>query len=98
MGAGCRARRGAAPAVAQDPVDHPVVTIADMEFQNGTLTVERGTTVTRVWEDAPVGHNVVADDFESPLETVSRPLRLRRHRIGVPGPDTPGPRPPGGGG
>lgn len=52
----------------REPVDDPVVTIADMEFQNGTLTVEEGTTVTWVWEDAPVQHNVVADDFESPLQ------------------------------
>lgn len=51
-----------------EPVSDPVITIADMEFQNGTVTVEEGTTVTWVWEDAPVEHNVVFDGFESPLQ------------------------------
>lgn len=51
-----------------EPVSDPVVTIADMEFQNGTVTIEEGTTVTWVWEDAPVEHNVVFDSFESPLQ------------------------------
>lgn len=51
-----------------EPVSDPVITIADMEFQNGTVTVEEGTTVTWVWENAPVEHNVVFDSFESPLQ------------------------------
>lgn len=55
-------------AVPQDPVEDPVVTIADMEFQNGTLTVEEGTAVTWRWDDAPVAHDVVFDDFQSPLQ------------------------------
>ena len=50
------------------PVENPVITIADMEFQNGSITVEAGTTVTWVWEDAPMQHNVVFDDVESPLQ------------------------------
>lgn len=54
--------------VPQEPIDDPVVTISDMEYQNGTITVERGTTVTWGWEDAPVEHNVVFDGFESPLQ------------------------------
>lgn len=66
--AACVGGDDTAPAVPQEPVEDPVVTIEDMEFQNGTLTVEEGTTVTWVWEDAPVEHNVVADDFESPLQ------------------------------
>jgi len=52
----------------QEPVADPVITIADMDFQNGTVTIEEGTTVTWVWEDAPVEHNVVFDSFESPLQ------------------------------
>lgn len=55
-------------APSQEPVADPVITIADMEFQNGTVTVEEGTTVTWVWEDAPVQHNAVFDGFESPLQ------------------------------
>lgn len=58
----------AAPAEPQEPVSDPVITIEDKEFKNGTVTVEEGTTVTWVWEDAPVEHNVVFDDFESPLQ------------------------------
>lgn len=58
----------AAPAVPHGPVEDPVITIADMEFENGTVTVVEGTTVTWVWDDAPVEHNVVFDTFESPLQ------------------------------
>lgn len=61
-------RSPAEPAAPQEPVGDPVITIEDMEFKNGTVTVEEGTTVTWVWEDAPVEHNVVFDDFESPLQ------------------------------
>ena len=56
------------PAPNGEPVADPVVTIANMEFQNGTVTIEEGTTVTWVWEDAPMEHNVVFDSFESPLQ------------------------------
>ncbi|MFP3915636.1 MAG: plastocyanin/azurin family copper-binding protein [Actinomycetota bacterium] len=61
---------GADPAtpVPQEPVEDPTITIADMEFQNGSVTIEAGTTVTWVWEDAPVEHNVAFEDTESPLQ------------------------------
>lgn len=39
-----------------------------MEFQDGTITVEAGTTVTWVWEDS-MKHNVHGDGFESPLQS-----------------------------
>lgn len=52
----------------QTPVADPVITIDDMEFENGTITVEEATTVTWVWEDTPIEHNVVFADFESPLQ------------------------------
>jgi plastocyanin len=58
----------ATPQPSADPVADPVVTIRDMEFVGGTVTVEAGTTVTWVWEDAPMEHNVVFDGFESPLQ------------------------------
>lgn len=53
-----------------EPVEDPVVTIADMAFQGGSVTVEAGTAVTWVWDDAPIQHDVVSDDgrFESPLQ------------------------------
>lgn len=59
---------GPSQAAAAAPVDDPVITIEDMEFQNGTVTIVEGTTVTWVWNDAPMEHNVVFDDFESPLQ------------------------------
>lgn len=52
----------------QTPVTDPVITIEDMEFEDGTITIEEGTTVTWVWADAPIEHNVVFADFESPLQ------------------------------
>jgi len=55
-------------ALPQTPVADPVITIEDMQFENGTVTVEEGTTVTWVWEDAPMEHNVVFAGFESPLQ------------------------------
>jgi plastocyanin len=58
----------ATPQPSPDPVADPVVTIRGMEFVGGTITVETGTTVTWVWEDAPMEHNVVFDGFESPLQ------------------------------
>ncbi|HEX7099128.1 MAG TPA: plastocyanin/azurin family copper-binding protein [Acidimicrobiia bacterium] len=60
--------RGTPEAAAGTPVEDPVITIEDMEFKNGTVTIEEGTTVTWVWNDAPMEHNVVFDDFESPLQ------------------------------
>jgi len=60
--------RGTPEAAASAPVEDPVITIADMEFENGTVTIVEGTTVTWVWDDAPMEHNVVFDDFESPLQ------------------------------
>lgn len=51
------------------PVANPVISIEDMSFANGTVTVEAGTTVTWEWNDGPMEHNVVFDDFESPLQS-----------------------------
>ena len=54
---------------AQTPVADPAITIQDFEFNNGTVTIETGTTVTWVWKDTPMEHNVVFEDFESPLQS-----------------------------
>ena len=68
--AACADSDQAPTTVSAEPVEDPVVTIADMAFQDGSVTVEAGTTVTWVWDDAPIEHNVVADSgaFESPLQ------------------------------
>jgi plastocyanin len=51
------------------PVADPVIAIQGMEFVDGTVTVEAGTTVTWEWSDGSMQHNVVFDDFESPLQS-----------------------------
>ena len=51
------------------PVDDPIISIEDMSFVDGTVTVEEGTTVTWKWNDGSMEHNVVFDDFESPLQS-----------------------------
>jgi plastocyanin len=43
----------------------PTVTIEDMAFEPETLTVEAGETVTWMWRDGVIGHDVAGDDFES---------------------------------
>lgn len=50
------------------PVAEPVITIEDMKFVNGTVTIEAGTTVTWEWNDGSMEHNVVFEEFESPLQ------------------------------
>lgn len=61
---------GASPTeLPAEPTPNPVITIADMQFVDGTVTVEAGTTVTWEWSDAPIEHNVVFDGFESPLQS-----------------------------
>ncbi|HJR92957.1 MAG TPA: plastocyanin/azurin family copper-binding protein [Acidimicrobiia bacterium] len=50
------------------PVADPVITIEDMKFVNGTVTIEAGTTVTWEWNDGSMEHNVVFEEFESPLQ------------------------------
>lgn len=57
------------PGTAGTPVDDPVITIENMEFVDGTVTIETGTTVTWVWNDGSMPHNVVFDGFESPLQS-----------------------------
>ena len=45
--------------------DGTSVTIEDMAFEPETLTVEVGHTVTWVWNDGAVEHDVSGDDFHS---------------------------------
>jgi hypothetical protein len=48
-----------------EQVDEPTVTIEDMAFAPETLTIEAGDTVTWVWNDGTIDHDVAADDFHS---------------------------------
>lgn len=67
---GACAQGGNADGPGGEPVEDPVITISGMSFQDGSVVVEAGTTVTWVWEDGSMEHDVVSDDglFESPLQ------------------------------
>jgi plastocyanin len=43
----------------------PTVAIQDMAYTPETLTVQAGATVTWVWRDGAVAHDVKGDDFRS---------------------------------
>ena len=45
--------------------DEPTVTIEDSGFAPDTLRIEAGDTVTWVWNDGAIAHDVVGEDFES---------------------------------
>ena len=45
--------------------DEPTVTIEDIAFEPEMLTVEAGDTVTWVWNDGAIDHDVVGDGFKS---------------------------------
>ena len=55
----------ASTAASAADTDRPTVTIEDMAFAPEMLTVEVGDTVTWVWNDGAVAHDVVGDDFHS---------------------------------
>lgn len=41
------------------------VTLKDIRFHPGTLTINRGESVTWVWRDGPIEHNVTGSSFKS---------------------------------
>jgi plastocyanin len=43
----------------------PTVTVQDMAYTPETLTVQAGTTVTWVWNDGAIAHDVRGDGFRS---------------------------------
>jgi plastocyanin len=45
--------------------DGPTVVIEDLAFAPETLTVEAGDTVTWVWNDGAIDHDMVGDGFKS---------------------------------
>jgi plastocyanin len=55
---------GAASAEAGDP-GGSTVTIQDMAYTPATLTVAAGATVTWVWQDGAIAHDVKGDGFKS---------------------------------
>ena len=55
----------ASPAATAGDDDGRTVVIEDLAFAPETLTVEAGDTVTWVWRDGSINHDVSGDDFES---------------------------------
>jgi plastocyanin len=54
-----------APTAAADNNDELTVTIKDMAYTPATLTVGAGATVTWVWQDGAIAHDVKGDGFKS---------------------------------
>jgi plastocyanin len=54
-----------APAAAAAGSGGPTVTIKDMAYTPATLTVAAGSTVTWVWQDGAIAHDVKGDGFRS---------------------------------
>lgn len=61
--------------------DGPTVVIEDLAFAPEALTLEVGDTVTWVWNDGAVEHDVVGDDFKSEVMSEG----TFRHRFDEPG-------------
>jgi plastocyanin len=55
----------ASPAATAGDNDGRTVVIEDLAFAPETLTVEAGDTVTWVWRDGSINHDVSGDDFAS---------------------------------
>ena len=61
--------------------DGRTVVIEDLAFAPETLTVEAGDTVTWVWRDGSINHDVSGDDFASEVMSEG----AFRHRFEDPG-------------
>jgi plastocyanin len=47
----------------------PTVIIQDMQFNSDHVTIEEGDTVTWVWEDDGMAHDVSGDGFKSEIQS-----------------------------
>lgn len=56
-----------APADPAPADDGPVVVVTDLAYHPATLTVPVGTTVTWVFDDGAIAHDVSSDGFRSEL-------------------------------
>jgi plastocyanin len=77
---GAASESEAAPAAA-DNSDGLTVTIQDLAYTPQTLTVQAGATVTWVWRDGAIAHDVKGDDFRSKVQAEG----TFRHRFTQPG-------------
>jgi plastocyanin len=71
---------GDTPAAA-DTNGGPTVTIKDLAYTPQTLTVAAGATVTWVWQDGAIAHDVRGDGFKSKVMAKG----TFRHRFSQPG-------------
>jgi plastocyanin len=54
-----------APPATADNASAPTVTIQDLAYTPETLTIQAGATVTWVWQDGAIAHDVKGDGFQS---------------------------------
>jgi len=80
--AGCGGSDGGS-AVDPADVEGPVVVLRDIAFSPAEITVPAGDTVTWVFDDRGIPHNVVADDKAFESETMDDGRFT--HRFGEPG-------------
>jgi plastocyanin len=59
----------ASTAVAAADTGGPTVTIQDMAYTPETLTVEAGATITWVWRDGAIAHDVKGAGFKSKVQS-----------------------------
>jgi plastocyanin len=69
------------PPAAADTTGGPTVTIQDMAYSPATLTVGTGDTVTWVWRDGAIAHDVKGDGFQSKVQSEG----TFSHRFSQPG-------------
>src|SRR5262245_60136564 len=55
------------PQAPTDTTGGPTVTIKNLAYTPATLTVQAGATVTWVWQDGAIAHDVKGNDFNSPV-------------------------------
>jgi plastocyanin len=70
-----------APPAAADNDGGSTVTIQDLAYTPETLSVAAGATVTWVWRDGAIAHDVKGDGFQSKVMTEG----TFRHRFDQPG-------------
>jgi plastocyanin len=69
------------PPAAADATGGPTVTLQDLAYTPQTLTVAAGATVTWVWRDGAIAHDVKGDGFRSKVQSQGS----FRHRFTQPG-------------
>jgi plastocyanin len=77
----CGTGDASTPAAAADGDGRPTVVIEDLAFEPESLRIEAGDTVTWIWRDGEIDHDVSGDDFQSEVMSEG----TFRHRFDKPG-------------